>query len=866
MTFRPRLAVTLGDPRGIGPEITAAALATPLDAEIIVIGAEDQITAVPAGRRVAVGSWGEGSGEDLPATKPGPSRAVRAGRITGAGIEMAVKLALAGDADAIVTAPAHKHALHLAGFPWPGHTEWLAHLAGDVEVAMMLAADALRVVLVTTHVPFRAVPALLTTDTIIRTGRVTRTALQRWWGIAEPRLAVCALNPHAGESGLFGDEEERVMRPAVEALGAIGPLPADTVFVRAMRGEFDAVLAPYHDVGMTAIKVAAFGRAVNVTLGLPFPRTSPDHGTAFDIAGKGRADPASMRARARTGRRSRPPESRVDPVSEAAGAPWAVRAQWLAVALGGLLRLRQYLHARPLWIDEAMLANNILGRSFLALLAPLDSDQSAPIPFLWLVKLGTRLGGADERVLRALPLVAGLLLLPIFLAVARRLLAPWTAAWALFAVALSPLLIYYSNEVKPYSLDAFGAVLALLLTLRIAEAPERSSRWAALLAIGIVVSVASAAAPMVLAGAGLGLVLDAGVRGARGAWGRMIALALLWGGVFAVAYLTVYRATADSAYLQRYWVPLFLSPALPALGAKIYHAAGDLVVEGLLARGGLWRWDAGLILYLPMLVGAWVLARRSGARALALVAGPAVIAVGLSIFQRYPVAPRLMLFALPSGVLLLAAGLEALVMAFPGRWGAPAGLLLGVLLLGLPARDAGLEFRTPGEREAMRSLVHTFLAEHHHGAPVYLYGRAVPNWVFYTTDWARPDTTRVRMYSELVGSTGRAFRHAASRGRAVRNEGNELVFGYRDWIELVGVPTGTGPDSLGINGVVPDTGWANNEARRIRSVGSPEAWVVLSSFLPGVPESLDSALAAVGGTRTLELEEPGALLQRYKFR
>lgn len=296
MTDRPRLAVTLGDPRGIGPEITARALADGLEAEIIAIGAEDQIAAIPAARRVAVGLWGEGSGEEGPTVRPGPSRTVRAGRIAGAGIETAVKLALSGEADAIVTAPAHKHALHLAGYPWPGHTEWLAHLAGDVEVAMMLAAEELRVVLVTTHVPFRAVPALLTTDKIVRTGRVTRDALRRWWGIADPRLALCAVNPHAGESGLFGDEEERVMRPAAEALGAAGPLPADTVFVRAMRGEFDVVLAPYHDVGMTAIKVAAFGRAVNVTLGLPFPRTSPDHGTAFDIAGTGRADPASMRA------------------------------------------------------------------------------------------------------------------------------------------------------------------------------------------------------------------------------------------------------------------------------------------------------------------------------------------------------------------------------------------------------------------------------------------------------------------------------------------------------------------------------------------------------------------------------------------
>jgi 4-hydroxythreonine-4-phosphate dehydrogenase len=283
--------VTLGDPRGIGPEIAARALAEPLDAEITVVGAEDQIAAVPADRRIPVGAWGLGSGE-RPEDR---ARTIRAGRVAGHAVEAAVKLALQGEVDGIVTAPAHKHTLHLAGFPYPGHTEWLAHLAGDVDVAMMLASDELRVVLVTTHVPFRDVPALLTTDRVVRTGRTTERALREWWGIPSPRIAVCAVNPHAGENGLFGDEEERVLRPAATALGAAGPLPADTVFVRAMRGEFDAVLAPYHDVGMTAIKVAAFGRAVNVTLGLPFPRTSPDHGTALDIAGTGRADASSMR-------------------------------------------------------------------------------------------------------------------------------------------------------------------------------------------------------------------------------------------------------------------------------------------------------------------------------------------------------------------------------------------------------------------------------------------------------------------------------------------------------------------------------------------------------------------------------------------
>ena len=162
--------------------------------------------------------------------------------------------------------------------------------------ARVPGANTLRVVLITTHVPFRDVPALLTVDRVVRTGRVVLSSLRDWWGIESARLAICALNPHAGESGLFGDEEDRILGPAAQQLGASGPLPADTVFVRALRNEFDAVLAPYHDVGMTAIKVAAFGRAVNVTLGLPFPRTSPDHGTAFDIAGTGKADPSSMRA------------------------------------------------------------------------------------------------------------------------------------------------------------------------------------------------------------------------------------------------------------------------------------------------------------------------------------------------------------------------------------------------------------------------------------------------------------------------------------------------------------------------------------------------------------------------------------------
>ena len=292
MPGRPRLAVTLGDPRGVGPEVVAAAVtASPLDADLVLLGPDDLLAAIPARSRIGVGAWGRGTGEGEDV-----ERATLAGQLAGRAIERAVWLARAGEVDAIVTAPVHKRALHLAGFKYPGVTEFLSQLAGGAETVMMLAAGALRVVLVTTHLPLKDVFAQLTRERVVQVGRIATAGLTRWWGIARPRLALCALNPHAGEGGLFGDEDERILRPAAQALGAAGPLSADTVFVRALRGEFDAVLAPYHDVGMTAVKVAGFGKGVNVTLGLPFVRTSPDHGTAFDIAGKGKADAGSMRA------------------------------------------------------------------------------------------------------------------------------------------------------------------------------------------------------------------------------------------------------------------------------------------------------------------------------------------------------------------------------------------------------------------------------------------------------------------------------------------------------------------------------------------------------------------------------------------
>jgi len=284
-----RIAVTVGDPRGIGPEIIAKALADPR-----VGGRSDLVLVGPGGCGIdvdeAIGKWNPAEGAAL------------AGRLSGLAIERAVELALGGAVQGIVTAPIDKAALLAGGYDFPGHTEMLAHLTGS-SVAMMLAAvrgtsgagsNPLRVVLATTHVALRDVVANLTEEVIVEVASITRRHLRSWFDIPSPRIALCALNPHAGDGGRFGSEDDDLLGPAARRAGIDGPFPADTVFVRAMRGDFDAVIAPYHDVGMTAIKVASFGAAVTVTLGLPFPRTSPDHGTALDIAGQDRAEPSSF--------------------------------------------------------------------------------------------------------------------------------------------------------------------------------------------------------------------------------------------------------------------------------------------------------------------------------------------------------------------------------------------------------------------------------------------------------------------------------------------------------------------------------------------------------------------------------------------
>jgi 4-hydroxythreonine-4-phosphate dehydrogenase len=298
---KPVLALSSGDPAGIGPEVTIKALAQPEVrelADVIVTGDPEHLraTAVRLGLEPPARMEGAGSARDV---EPGRLSAA-AGEAAVAAVTRAVKLVTSGAAAGLVTAPLSKEAMRLAGHPWPGHTEMLADLTGTEEVRMLLVAGSLRVVHVSTHRSLRAAIDAATRDRVQLTIEMTARA-GRMLGFERPRIGVAGLNPHAGEGGLFGDEEEREIAPAVAAARAAGadvsgPHPADTLFWRAARGDFDLVVAMYHDQGHIPVKLAGFDEGVNLTLGLPFLRTSVDHGTAFDIAGKGVARWQSMAA------------------------------------------------------------------------------------------------------------------------------------------------------------------------------------------------------------------------------------------------------------------------------------------------------------------------------------------------------------------------------------------------------------------------------------------------------------------------------------------------------------------------------------------------------------------------------------------
>ncbi|MEO1573351.1 MAG: 4-hydroxythreonine-4-phosphate dehydrogenase PdxA [Pseudomonadota bacterium] len=312
----PRIAVSLGEPAGIGPDIVLSAARSPWDARLAVVGDADLLAQRAVDLDLDVQVERIARLEDAPVHTAGRlvvlhqplATGSRAGHLDTANARSVLKVldtcvdaCLDGRADAMVTAPLHKAIINDAGIPFTGHTEYLAARTGSPRPVMLLCAGTLRVALATTHLPLSAVPSAITDDTVDSTLRILRDDLTRWFGISAPAIGVCGLNPHAGEGGHLGHEDDAIIAPVLERARAdghatLGPLPADTAFTPRILDQVDAILAMYHDQGLPPLKYAGFGEAINVTLGLPILRTSVDHGTALDLAGSGRADDGSLRA------------------------------------------------------------------------------------------------------------------------------------------------------------------------------------------------------------------------------------------------------------------------------------------------------------------------------------------------------------------------------------------------------------------------------------------------------------------------------------------------------------------------------------------------------------------------------------------
>ena len=293
------IAITMGEPGGIGPEIVLKGVEAALRAEKfrpLLVGDPEVFRQASKLTGIKLDAEVISTGSAFGFKKGGPTST--GGAASAKAINRATGLAMADDADALVTAPISKEALRLAGLKWPGHTEMLAELTGRDEFSMMLMGKGLRVMLVTIHMPLADVPRLVTRDSVLRTIRLAARA-GRMLSQKETRIGVCGLNPHAGEGGMFGREEIEHIIPAVsdavkEGIRVSGPYPADTVFHRALNGEFDIVVSMYHDQGLAPLKTIAFESGINITVGLPIIRTSPDHGTAYDIAWENKANPESM--------------------------------------------------------------------------------------------------------------------------------------------------------------------------------------------------------------------------------------------------------------------------------------------------------------------------------------------------------------------------------------------------------------------------------------------------------------------------------------------------------------------------------------------------------------------------------------------
>jgi 4-amino-4-deoxy-L-arabinose transferase-like glycosyltransferase len=540
------------------------------------------------------------------------------------------------------------------------------------------------------------------------------------------------------------------------------------------------------------------------------------------------------------------------------------------------LRLALWAQHRSLWIDEARLSLNVVSRSYLALLPPLDYDQAAPVLYLWLQRLTVDLFGTSEGSLRLLALAAGVGTVVLTYSLAGRWFGNRVALLAATIAALSPTLIYFSSEAKQYGIEAFVSCAIVYVTLRWLEVPSNPRWWRRLVVLGVVALWMASPAVFVLAGVGLTILLAAELpRRTRIALTGQ--LAIWWGGSLALAYLLVYRAAAHDAYLRHYWSQAFLAPWRP----------GVLLDAGIALRAILWGpvsvlWgptamdslggpaDIASVIFAPavsvviallLVIGARRLVRTTPSHLPVLVLAPIVLVLLASVLQLYPISARTTLFYMPLLIILAAAGIEGTA----GLLRRPALTFVVMAVACAPlAWITARELTDPDPREHIRPLIEIFQTRRRIGDPIYVFAGAIPAWAMYTTDWHSPDKRRLDYLRRIARAGGPAFENAPSRGRPVVTEGDDLAYPTANGLELYGVPDGLEARVFGLTNALPDLGWAENEARRIRAVAHPGAWLVFSHFY-GPEGQLLGALEAKGGRPTYQNFRNGAVLLRYEF-
>jgi hypothetical protein len=506
------------------------------------------------------------------------------------------------------------------------------------------------------------------------------------------------------------------------------------------------------------------------------------------------------------------------------------------ILIGVALRVTAFVDARPLWLDEAMLALNVAARSYGDLVRPLGLDQAAPPGFLWLQRLAVDLGGVSEYSLRFAPFAAGIATLLLIWPVGRRLIGERNAVLATGIVALQLGFTHYATEAKPYGVDAFVTIGLLGLLVSVAARPHSRARWGALGGGGVLAVTLSHPAVFVLPGIAGALLVDRRTRGISVVNRRVLMLCVMWGVAFGLTFLFFYTRSAGDAYLTRYWEGSYLMRAL---------ASERFWLRAIVFSSG---------------VAALVYHRRHMAAAVCAV--PILVYGAATAAEAYPLTTRLTMFLAPLSALAYASAAGWLI----GRLGARARLaVLAVLLAVVSARQlySAPRFITVSmNREDHRDLVQRITRDRR-GEPVFMNGFAAPAWAFYTTDWAAPDTARLRWFFDVLSWGGSAFPNSPPRGHPVVNEGSELRYAAPDGLEIVGVPTGMEyRNATRYTQDAPDAGWSENEIARIRAAATPFAWIFLSHYAPVQESALLAALESAGG-RIIESEtRRGAAVHR----